>query len=435
MTKFHLISLGCAKNTVDSHAIASLLSRKGFTATTDAQSADAILVNTCGFIGAAREETLAVLQELADMKTHNQLLIAAGCMAQLFEQQIKNKIPEVDLVVGSQDWKTLPYQILNQIKPTGFNTQYDVPTVPRFAKQGASAYLEISQGCRRQCAYCSIPLIKGTLHSRSKQDILSDAQLLQKNAVNEIMVIGQDTSDYGNDLQVDYGLTDLLIDLLHTTPKVPWIRLLYSFPGVITDHFIELMKTNSRFLNYLDIPLQHAHPEVLRSMNRPANINRTKENLVRLREEIPDIALRTTFIVGYPTEGDQEFQALLDFIKEIQFDRVGVFPFSFEENTPSAPLGDPVPQRIKVERVDALMQLQQNISLSLNQNLVGSQLDVLIEGVDTTEQISIGRSYRDAPEIDGLVFVTGIFEVGTFVTVKVTDALEYDLVAEPLNEN
>lgn len=432
MKSFYLISLGCAKNTVDSQSIAALMQQNGFTSTTDLHQADTMLVNTCGFIGAARDETIETLQELAEQKTSRQVLVAAGCMAQLFEEQIRAAVPQVDLVVGSLQWTSLPQLIMNQLLPSGQKARYDLPPVPRVAVQVASAYLEISNGCRRLCSYCSIPLIKGTLRSRSKEEILTDAKILQNNHVKEIMVIGQDTSDYGNDRRDGYYLQELLIDLLKTTPEVPWIRLLYAFPGVITEGFIDLMKSTPRFLNYLDIPLQHAHPDILRSMNRPSNIYQTREDLLLLRQEIPDIAIRTTFIVGYPGEGEREFQALMDFVEAIRFDRVGVFPYSYEANTSSAPLGDPIPHEIKMERIDVLMQKQQEISLQLNQTWIGKEIQVLIEGVDENENISVGRSFRDAPEIDGLVFVNGLHIVGDIVKVQVTDALEYDLIADSL---
>jgi ribosomal protein S12 methylthiotransferase len=431
MTYYHLVSLGCAKNTVDSQSISALLQQQSnFVSTQDPSQANVILINTCGFIGAARQETIEVLGEFAAGKQPGQLLVAAGCMAQLFEEQIRSTVPSVDLVIGSQNWLSIPKQIAEALSPAGFKAKYGLPSVPRIAVQGPSAYLEISNGCRRQCSYCSIPNIKGSLRSRSKDSILSDAMLLQENLVKEIMIIGQDTSDYGHDQKNGYGLVNLLDDLFKTVPNVPWIRLLYAFPGIITDDFINMMKNNEQFLNYLDIPLQHAHPTILRSMNRPANIDHTKENLLRLRQEIPGIALRTTFIVGYPGEGEEEFQTLLNFIEEIQFDRVGVFPFSFEANTPSAPLGDPIPESVKSERVDQLMRLQQEISWKLNQTFIGKTVVVLIEGNDLKEKISVGRTYRDAPEIDGLVFVNGVFNVGDLIAVKITEALEYDLIGE-----
>jgi ribosomal protein S12 methylthiotransferase len=435
MKKFYLISLGCAKNTVDSQSIAALMNQSGFQFSPEIDQVDVILVNTCGFIGAARQETLEVLSEIAEKKNKRQHLVAAGCMAELFESQIREAVPGVDLIVGSQRWEQLPQLINKQLSPKGYKARFDLPSVPRVAIQGASAYLEISNGCRRQCSYCSIPLIKGTLRSRTKEEILLDARYLQENHIKEIMVIGQDTSDFGNDRNDGYKLPHLIEDLLLVTPDVPWIRLLYSFPGVVTEQFLSLMKDNQRILNYLDIPLQHADKTILRSMNRPSNINQTRDDLLRIREEIPGIALRTTFIVGYPGEGEKEYQTLLDFIEEIRFDRVGVFPFSYEPNTPSAPLGDPIPEEIKLQRVDKLMRSQQQISLEINQSFVGKQLEVLIEGVDEKEKISVGRTYRDAPEIDGLVFVNGLFPVGTMINVNITEGLEYDLIGEAASDS
>jgi ribosomal protein S12 methylthiotransferase len=434
MKTYHLISLGCAKNTVDSEAIAMLLNQMGMRAQDKPNKADLLLVNTCGFINPARQESIEVLTELAQSKQKGQVLVAAGCMAQLFSEAIKEKVPAVDIVIGTQQWHSIP-QKLNQFwNKKGYHAEYHLPTealTPRVAKQGGSAYLEISYGCRRQCAYCSIPLIKGTLRSRPPEQIIADASLLASANVKELVLIAQDTSEYGKDINPFYGIVDLIKDLIGKVPQIPWLRLLYTFPGVLNPSFINLMKTEPRFLNYLDIPLQHADSSVLRSMQRPSDISRTKDQLLQLREAIPDITLRTTFIVGYPTEGEKEFANLLTFLEEIRFDRVGIFPFSYEDNTPSAPLGDPIPMETKLERLDILMSTQQEISLQKNQSIVGRKLSVLVEGVDHKEKVSIGRSYRDAPEIDGLVFVDGIHPVGEFVETFVTEALEYDLIGSP----
>jgi ribosomal protein S12 methylthiotransferase len=434
MKTYHLISLGCAKNTVDSEAIALLLNKMGMRAQEKAAKADLLLVNTCGFINPARQESIEVLSELAQSKQEGQVLMAAGCMAQLFSDVIKENVPAVDIVIGSQQWHSIPRLLSEMWDKQGYRAEYNLPSedlTPRVAQQGGSAYLEISYGCRRQCAYCSIPLIKGTLHSRPLEQILADARLLATNNVKELALIAQDTSEYGKDIHPHFGIVDLIKDLLHQVPQIPWLRLLYTFPGVLKPPFIDLMKTEPRFLNYLDIPLQHADPSVLRSMQRPSDISRTKDQLLQLREVIPDITLRTTFIVGYPSEGEKEFSNLLTFLEEIRFDRVGVFPFSYEDNTPSAPLGDPIPLETKLERLDILMRTQQEISLQKNQSFLGKTLPVLIEGVDHKEKVSIGRSYRDAPEIDGLVFVDGVHPVGEFVETVITEALEYDLFARP----
>lgn len=434
MKTYHLISLGCAKNTVDSESIALLLNQMGLQPQENATKADLLLVNTCGFINPARQESIEVLSELAGSKQQGQVLVAAGCMAQLFSEAIKEKVPAVDIVIGSQQWQSIPQQLSTFWGKQGYHADYHLPTdelTPRIARQGGSAYLEISYGCRRQCAYCSIPLIKGSLRSRPPEEIFADASVLASRNVKEFVLIAQDTSEYGKESNSHYGIVELITDLLHREPQIPWLRLLYTYPGVLNPPFIDLMKNESRFLNYLDIPLQHADPTVLRSMQRPSDIKRTKDQLLQLREAIPDITLRTTFIVGYPTEGEKEFQHLLDFVQEVRFDRMGVFPFSYEDNTPSAPFGDPVSLEVKMERLDLLMRTQQEISLQKNQSFVGKSLPVLIEGVDHKEKISIGRSYRDAPEIDGLVFVDGVHPVGEFVEADITEALEYDLIGNP----
>ena len=446
MAKFHIVSLGCAKNTVDSESIGSILIQNGHSATANPDRADLLIVNTCGFIEPARLETIEVLQELSAIKKEHQVLIAAGCMTQHHATLIQQEVPQIDGMISSRRWMDI-LDLLKQIdqRKDGHAIQYHIPDVKtvgsseisglhRVAIQGKSAYLKIADGCRRNCAYCAIPLIKGTLVSREKQAIINDAIYLQEIGIQEIILIAQDTSDYGWDLKNGESYTDLIQELIDAVPDVPWIRMLYAFPGAITDKLIALMKKNPRFLPYIDIPLQHAHPTILKSMNRPTNIETTKQSLLTLKKEIPNLALRTTFIVGYPGEGEEEFTALYDFVKDMRFDRMGVFPFFFEENTPSAPLGDPISDEIKEERIDRLMTLQQTISLEKNQEWIGKTITVLVEGYDPEQDISVGRSYRDAPEIDGLVFFTGEFSIGEMVEVSVTDAEPYDLFGVPATE-
>jgi ribosomal protein S12 methylthiotransferase len=301
--------------------------------------------------------------------------------------------------------------------------------------QGNSAYLKIADGCRRPCAFCAIPKIKGTAVSRPLEDILDDVRYLQKQGVREINLIAQDTTDYGHDLGQKDGLAVLLKELTRAAPDVDWIRILYAYPGYITDRLIEVMAANQQILPYIDIPLQHADPGILKSMRRPANMDWVYKTVEKLRKEMSELALRTTFIVGYPGETEKAFGALLDFIKEVRFDRVGVFEFSFEPGTTSETLGDPVPAAVKTERKERLMLTQQRISLQKNQALVGKTLDVLIEGqgiVDgSTEVISLGRTYRDAPEIDGMVIVEGEVPEGEITPVRITGAMTYDLTGVP----
>jgi ribosomal protein S12 methylthiotransferase len=305
----------------------------------------------------------------------------------------------------------------------------DEQAVLRASVAGISAYLKVADGCRRPCAFCAIPLIKGTAVSRPVETILEEARRLRDAGVRELILIAQDTTDYGHDLGMKDGLAVLLEQLTDAVPDMDWIRIMYAYPGYVTDRLIDVMAGRKQILPYLDMPLQHAHPKTLYRMRRPSNIDWVHKTLGKMRSKIPNLSIRTTFIVGYPGETDEEYQALVDFVNEIRFDRVGTFQFSFEEGTTSAPLGDPVPASVKQERFEQLMELQQGISMQVNQSYVGKTLDVLVEGFDNG--ISIGRSYRDAPEIDGLVLVEGRLEIGQIAPVRITGAMAYDLTGVP----
>jgi len=432
---FHLISLGCAKNTVDSDSMAQLLLRDGYRAEDDPSKASVLIVNTCGFIGTAKEESYQVLGDLAHSKKKNQVLIAAGCLTQRYGMEVAQKVPGVDGILGTRRWMDI-VQVVNETRkgklPEPIYHLPDAPTVGadengalRVSVAGASAYLKIADGCRRPCAFCAIPLIKGTAVSRPVDSIIHEARALRDAGVRELILIAQDSTDYGHDLGLKDGLAVLLEQLTDSVPDMDWIRIMYAYPGYVTDRLIEVMATRKQVLPYLDIPLQHAHPKTLYRMKRPSNMEWVHKTLGKMRNAMKDIAIRTTFIVGYPGETDEEFQALYDFVKETRFDRVGAFQFSFEPETTSAPLGDPVPAEVKQERYGRLMELQQTISLQVNQSYVGKTLDVLVEGYDNG--ISVGRSYRDAPEIDGLVLIEGKAKVGEIVPVRVTGAMAYDL--------
>lgn len=445
---FHLISLGCAKNTVDSESMAQLLNRAGFHAVDHPSRAEVLIVNTCGFIGPARDESLQVLSELATRKKKGQLLIAAGCLTQRYGAEVVRRVPGIDGILGTRRWMDI-VEVVQQLRNGERHPQplYHLPETPtigsdepgilRAAVQGASAYLKIADGCRRPCAFCAIPLIKGTAVSRPMEVILEEARQLQNMGVRELILIAQDTTDYGYDLGLKDGLAQLLERLTEAVPEIPWLRILYAYPGYVTDRLIEVMASHPQILHYLDMPLQHAHPDTLRRMRRPANIDWVYRTLEKMRAAMPDLALRTTFIVGYPGETEEEFQTLLDFIQEMRFDRVGAFRFSFEPGTPSEALGDPIPPEVKEERWQRLMELQQSISLEKNQALVGKTLEVLIEGQgeientshprQRTEPIALGRTYRDAPEIDGVVLIEGEAPIGQIIPVHITGAMTYDL--------
>ena len=432
---FHLVSLGCAKNTVDSDSMAQLLLRDGYRSMDDPSKAAVLIVNTCGFIGPAKEESYRVLGELAQAKLDGQVLIAAGCLTQRYGVEVAKKVPGIDGILGTRRWMDI-VQVVEEVRkgkhpepiyhlPETATVGTDEYDALRVSVAGASAYIKVADGCRRPCAFCAIPLIKGTAVSRPVEAIIHEARTLRDSGVRELVLIAQDTTDYGHDLGMKDGLAILLEQLTDAVPDIDWVRVMYSYPGYVTDRLIEVMATRKQVLHYLDMPLQHAHPKTLYRMKRPSNMDWVYKTIGKMRETVKALSMRTTFIVGYPGETDEEFQTLYDFVKEIRFDRVGTFQFSFEPGTTSAPLGDPVAASVKQERFERLMELQQNISLQVNQSYVGKTLDVLVEGFDNG--ISIGRSYRDAPEIDGMVLIEGKAKVGDIVPVRITGAMAYDL--------
>ena len=438
--QFYLLSLGCSKNTVDSESMAALLNKDGYAGVMESADASVMIVNTCGFIEAAREESIAALQQLVAQKQNDQLVIAAGCMAQRYGSQVVEWVPGLDGVIGTRRWMDIvPFihqlrrrkhpQPLYHLPTDALTVGQDERGVLRASVQGASAYLKISDGCRRPCAFCAIPEIKGTLVSRPMDSIVAEAVRLQKNGVRELMLISQDSTDYGHDLGMNNGLSRLLDKIVEAAPDLDWIRIMYAYPGYVTDELIETMARHPQILPYLDIPLQHGHRETLKRMRRPANIEWVYRTLEKLRIAMPNIAIRTTFIVGYPGETDEEFQGLCDFVKDLRFDRVGAFTYSYEASTPSATVSWQVPEEVKAARRDALMELQQPISLAKNQALVGQILPVLVEGYG--DGVSIGRTYRDAPEIDGLVVVGGQLPVGEIVPIRIDGAMTYDLTGTP----
>jgi ribosomal protein S12 methylthiotransferase len=435
LKSFYLLSLGCSKNTVDSESMAQLLGSAGYRGVDDPRRAQVLIVNTCGFIGPAKEESVNALRELAKEKKDGQLLIAAGCLSQRYGAELTKQVSGLDGIIGTRRWMDIA-DLVQRLRSTPHPQPiYHLPESPvvgsdehgamRTAIQGASAYLKIADGCRRPCAFCAIPLIKGTAVSRPIESIVREAQNLQSLGIKELILIAQDTTDYAHDLGIKEGLSELLDRLTESAPQIDWIRIMYAFPGYVTDHQIETMAKHKQVLHYLDMPLQHGHPMTLRRMKRPANIEWVHETIRKMRSAMPDLAIRSTFIVGYPSETEEEFQALLDFTAELQFDRVGAFTFSFEPGTTSESLGDPVPQEVKDERRNRLMEQQQKISLAKNQAFIGKTLNVLIEG--SNDGLSMGRSYRDAPEIDGMVIVEGEVPVGEIVPVRISGAMAYDL--------
>lgn len=441
--RFYIESLGCPKNTVDSTGMALLLQRRGYRSAASPEDADVLIVNTCGFIALARGESLEALEALAEQRRPGQKIVAAGCWAQREPDQLLNWVPEIDGVIGTRTWYALPdfLELLDQ-RPDErlIYTDDRNMALPEeagtsgYALSGMSAFLKIADGCSRQCAFCAIPSIKGPTVSRSMDAIIEDAQALQDQGVLEINLIAQDTTHYGYDLGMKDALAALLERLVDEVPDIPWIRVLYAFPGYITPHLIEVLAEQPRVLPYVDIPLQHAHPDVLRRMRRPSNMEEVRQTVANVRDKIPDICLRTTFLVGFPGETDDEFAALLEFVEETRFDRVGVFTYSHEPGTPAAALPDDVPEDVKAARLDALMKTQQPISLEKNRALIGKRLPILLEGAG--EGLTIGRSYRDAPEIDGLVLIErDDLRLHRFAQVEITEAMVYDLKGRVVEDN
>jgi ribosomal protein S12 methylthiotransferase len=437
---FYLVSLGCAKNTVDSESIATLLNQSGYSAVDKPSKAEVLIVNTCGFIESARRESIEVLQELAGKKKKDQLLIAAGCMTERYRQSIVQQVKGINGFVGTKRWmdmleviqksreksSQLPYDHF----PQGVSTEIEEQAIPRYAIQGGSAYLKIADGCRRPCAFCSIPLIKGTAQSRRPETIIHEALKLQSSGIQELILIAQDTTDYGTDLGLSNGLASLLKQLTLQVPQIPWLRVLYAYPGYVTDELIDVMASSPQILHYLDIPLQHANPDVLKRMKRPSNIEWVYQTIEKMRKAMPDLAIRTTFIVGYPGETEKEFSDLIRFIEEMKFDHVGCFTYSQEVGTSSASLKDDVSEELKLERLERLMLAQEKISLQKNQTLIGKVLPIIVEGINDEDEIVVGRSYRDAPEIDGMVFAEGQAEIGQIIPARISGAMVHDLMGQ-----
>ncbi len=442
--KFYLVSLGCSKNTVDSESIAQVLQQNHMLSVSAPQDAEVLIVNTCGFIDNAKQESINVLRELVAGKRYGQMVIAAGCLSQRYGAALVQEVAGLDGVIGTRRWMDI-FDLITRLRQRPHpEPLYHLPSeanvvgldergVLRASVQGASAYLKIADGCRRPCAFCAIPKIKGTAVSRPVASIVAEAVKLQALGVKELLLIAQDTTDYGYDLGLKDGLAHLLEAIVTAAPNIPWIRIMYAYPGYVTEKLMATMAQYPQILPYLDMPLQHGHRETLKRMKRPANIEWVYETVGKLRAMIPNLAVRTTFIVGYPGETDEEFEGLLTFVKDLQFDRVGAFKYSYEIGTPSATLPNQVADEVKEARYDALMRLQQGISLAKNQAWVGKTLDVLVEGHgvsedDSSATLSLARSFRDAPEIDGYVLVEGELPVGEIVPVRITGATTYDLI-------
>ncbi|MBV9169004.1 MAG: 30S ribosomal protein S12 methylthiotransferase RimO [Chloroflexi bacterium] len=439
---FHLVSLGCAKNTVDSEAIEQLLLAKGHQRAPNATQADVLIVNTCGFIEQAKQESIDTLLELGDAKRADQKLVATGCLVERYPRELPNELPSVDAFVGARNWSVLPEVVseLDELRAPGDSlalAELAPPgaldlTMPSRNATGPSAYVKISDGCDQRCAFCAIPFMKGNHRSKPRDLILREIGELLEQDVREIVLVGQDTTRYGHDLGEQDGLAHLLESITDTFPRLPWIRVMYAYPRHVTEGFLTVMREREQVLPYIDMPLQHTHPWTLARMRRP---HRDTDDLIAwMRDRVPGLVLRTTFIVGFPGETEAEFDHLVESVRRLRFDRVGVFTYSHEEGTASYAMRGQVPEREKRRRKSRLMAEARQITLEANRRLVGRRLDVLIEGrPEAGSDWYAGRSCRDAPEVDALVLVKAPeLRVGDFCRVRVERALDYDLLARPV---
>lgn len=422
--KVSVITLGCSKNTVDSERLMRQIQLNDIPMTDDPNKADTVIINTCGFIEAAKEESINTILQAVALKNSGKLkkLIVAGCLSERYMNDLKNEIPEVDVYFGTEKYEEI-------IKELGGKFKYELLGERLLSTPSHTAYLKISEGCDHPCSFCAIPLMRGKHHSKPLESLIEEAEFLASNGTKELILIAQDTTDYGKDIYGKKNLSELLIRL-SDIKKIEWIRLMYAYPSHFPDDVIEVIANNPKILKYVDIPLQHISDDVLKSMRRGVTSKQTYNLLYKLRKTIPDITLRTTFIVGYPNETEKDFEQLVEFIKEIKFDRVGTFTFSVEENTSSYILGDPISKEEKERRKETLMEVQSQISLEKNQSFVGKTLKVLSESKEL--EYYVGRSYRDAPEVDGEVLFKSDKKLksGNFYDVKITDYDEYDLYGE-----
>ncbi len=438
MIKIGLITLGCAKNEVDSEIMLGLIAaREDFSLTEDYQQAEVLIVNTCGFIADAKEESINTILQLAQYKEEGncKLLIAAGCLAQGYNQELAEEIPEVDAFVGTGDFDRI-VEVIDQglagrkkveVSEPGFN--YDRQFPRGSVTPDHLAYVKIAEGCNNNCSYCLIPQLRGSLQSRSLENIVQEVKNLAQTEVKEINIIAQDITQYGIDRYGESKIVELLGKLVKIE-GIDWIRLLYAYPTRISDQLIDLIACEDKICSYLDLPVQHADGEIRQKMNRQGTKEEILQVINKLRDRIPNIALRTSVIVGFPGETEEHFANLLDFIEQAEFDRLGAFTYSQEEGTPAAELPCQIPEARKEERYNRVMELQQEISYQRNQQYEGLEMDVLLTEVQSQEpKIMVGRSQREAPDVDGVIYVRETDkETGEFVSVKITEAYEYDLI-------
>lgn len=448
--KVHFVSLGCPKNLVDSEIMLGHLLKDGYAVTDDSEDADTIVVNTCGFIEDAKKESISKILEMAELKKSGRLkqLVVAGCLTQRYKDELIEGLPEADLFIGSGEFQNIAKILKNHEAGDTNKRFFNLPTylqeeeTPRVNSQpGYRAYLKISEGCLKRCAFCAIPRIRGNLQSRRLNAIVNEAKLLVAGGVRELNIVSHDFTDYGWDLRrKDPNAIEnptRLLEALSDIKGLDWIRVLYLYPDGITDEMIQLIKSRENLVKYFDMPLQHINNRVLKRMNRHMTREEIVDRLAKIRSEIPDAVIRTQFIVGFPGETEEEFQELLEFVEEQRFDRVGCFIYSPEENTPGGRMPDQIDEETKQRRHDQLMELQMEISREKHRAFIGKVVPVLVEGYsEETDLLLQGRMSQQAPDIDGVVLINdGQAEIGEIVPVRITDSMDYDLIGEVIETN
>lgn len=438
--KIKIVTLGCEKNLVDSEIMSGLVHERGYTLVDDKEDATVIIVNTCGFIDAAKEESVNTILDLAELKETARLkaLIVSGCLTQRYKEALMEEMPEIDGIVGTGDFHNI-VQIVDEAvrgrRPVWvgnpvFNYEQALPrkvSTPRY-----TAFVKVAEGCDNNCTFCSIPIMRGAFRSRSMESILAEVADLASQGVKEFSLIAQDSTNYGTDLYGDFRLPELL-NRVSEVEGVSWVRLHYAYPGFFTDELIRVMAENPKVCKYVDMPLQHSEDTILKRMRRPGRQRDVRELIAKIRASIPNVSIRTSLIVGFPGETEEEFERLCDFVREMRFDRLGVFTYSNEEDTPASRLPNHVPDEVKEWRANTLMEIQRAVARDSGSRHVGQVLDVLLERYDGRSDVYVGRSQYDAPEIDGEVFVTGCTaDIGTITKVRITHAFEYDLSGEEL---
>ena len=433
------ISLGCDKNLVDSEVMLGLLDKKGYQIVDSEEDADIIVVNTCCFIHDAKEESIQTILEMAEYKKEGKLkaLIVTGCLAQRYQQEIIDEIPEVDAVLGTTSYDHIVEAVEEALAGNGHVVLEDVDALPDVKEKrlvttgGHYAYMKIAEGCDKHCTYCIIPKLRGNYRSVPMEKLLAEAKDLADQGVKELILVAPETTVYGKDLYGEKSLHKLLRELCKIS-GIQWIRILYCYPEEIYDELIQTIKEENKVCHYLDLPIQHASDAVLKRMGRRTSKAQLVEIIEKLRKEIPDISLRTTLITGFPGETQEQHEELKDFVDEMEFDRLGVFTYSPEEDTPAATMTEQIPEEVKEDRQAELMELQQEIAFDLAEDMVGREVLVMIEGKVADENAYVGRTYKDAPNVDGLIFINTDEELmsGDFARVRVTGALEYDLIGE-----